>query len=149
MNCTHLYENAAIKILPLFLHQSSGSFFLYSKVSTHDPTQLLPREICCHYFVLVLVINTLRKCSSWCSRGGYKIRILDVKLDFLAKTIWIVIQYLHVHYLNCLCSRNATKWQKYNKYLLLFYWPSILPECCNMLHIHITIGRKYESLLVL
>ena len=68
---------------------------------------------------------------------------------FLQKWIWIVIKYLHVHYLNCLCSRNATKWQKYNKYLLLFYWPSILPECCNMLHIHITIGRKYESLLVL
>ena len=101
MNCTHLYENAAIKILPLFLHQWSESFFLYSKVSTHDPTQLLPREICCHYFVLVLVINTLRKCSSWCSRGGKKSgywmwneifsqKEFELLSNICTYTIWIV-----------------------------------------------------------
>ena len=85
MNCTHLYENAAIKILPLFLHQSSESFFLYSKVSTHDPTQLLPGEICCHYFVLVLVINTLRKCSSWCSRWRVQNQDIGCEIRFSCK----------------------------------------------------------------
>ena len=100
-----------LRYYPYFYINQVKVSFLYSKVSTHDPTQLLPGEICCHYFVLVLVINTLPKCSSWCSRGGHKIRILDVKWDFLAKRIWIVIKYLQVHFLNCLCSRNATKCQ--------------------------------------